>query len=362
MFFYILLFVSVLLLSFISLDKHINTSQRSFIFFIILISLSLIAGTRLMGYDFDTYSYHFKNVKEITEYSRTNISIEYFYDILASITKYFTIDFNIFLTIYTILLLSIAGIFFNKYSPYPILSFCMFICYAFCLQVMGQMRQPFGIFVSYLILIPLILNKRNILAILYILFAGLVFHKSLYFCLLLFVFKDKVISYKNVILILSVSIILYSLSEFALKNALAYLPEDFYLSNVIYEYVYYKVIKHSFSLGMLERVILFFIMFYVSNKYRIYQENRLFRFLLNSYLMGICIYYSFIKAAAEFASRGSFFYIYSFFILMPILIKEVPVKVKYFLLLVTFLWSFYVSTSVIREASEDYIPYKNTIF
>ena len=77
--------------------------------------------------------------------------------------------------------------------------------------------------------------------------------------------------------------------------------------------------------------------------------------------MGVCIYFAFIKVASEFATRGSFFYLYSIFIIIPILIKEAPIKIKYFLLTIALLWSAYVSTSVIRDGKDDYIPYNSIL-
>lgn len=362
MLFYILLTIIILYFSFLTVDKRTQPIQQYLTCIIFIIILTFIAGTRCIGYDFTTYYHHFNEVPDLFHYSRTDTSIELSYELLVSICKLFTNSFNAYLTLYAGLTLSLAALLCFRYSPYPLISFAMFYSYAFCLQVMGQIRQPFGILCSMLILIPLFLKKKYLIALLLILFNGYFLHKSLFFCIFMFIFRDKILTPKAVALLSGTALLIFLMSNYIFQLITIIIPNNFYLYGVIYDYLYTNGMQFSFSLGMIERLFIFLTVYYIAFKYNIYQSNKMLRLLINMYFMGVCLYFSFIRVAAEFASRGTFFYIYSFFLILPILIKETPTKVKYYLLTIALLWSLYLSTAVIRDGQDSYIPYKNIYF
>lgn len=76
------------------------------------------------------------------------------------------------------------------------------------------------------------------------------------------------------------------------------------------------------------------------------------------------MYFSFISVAAEFATRGTFFYVYSLFLALPILISESSIKIKYILYAITILWCIYLSTGIItkKEENKAFLPYNSTLF
>lgn len=362
---YIILIAFVIIISFLSLDKRIKNDYHLFFSIIFIIILSVIAGGRVMGYDFVSYYKHFERVPEIMNYERTDYTIELGYELLVSLFKSFSDSFNGYLFFYAFFTMILACVACFKYSSLPLLSFGMFFSYCFFFQVMGQMRQPFAILTMYIILIPLMLKKKYFWATAVILASTVLLHKSCFLAILIFVFKDRLIRPKTLVMIFCGIIILYVLSSVLVNLMIALIPKSFYLYDAIVTYTSSKSIQVGFTLGMLERIGMFFIMYYFSYKYGIYQNNQKIRLFLNLYLTGIVIYFSFISIAAEFATRGTFFYIYSIFFILPNLITEIPCRnVKYTLCMITLLWSMYIASGIVRdtENNEEYIPYKSVIY
>lgn len=361
MLFYISIFFTTIFFSFITADKRTSRIQEDYTITLFIIVLSIIAGTRLVGYDFYSYQEIFQSTSTLFEYRRENPSIELGFELIISIIKLFSDNYHLFLFIFATTTYITASILFYKYSPYPVISFGMFICYAFCQQTMGQMRQPFAVLLAYLLLIPLYLKRKYLWTSAVILLSTILLHKSLLFCFFFFVFNDKVLKPKHILFYFSIALACFLLSNHVFNIILALVPSNFYLYNVLNDYMTSKLLQFTFSLGMLERVFMFAIIYYIAYKYKFYHKNNILRLMINLYFMGVCIYFAFIKVAAEFATRGSFFYLYSIFIIIPILIKEAPIKIKYFLLTIALLWSAYVSTSVIRDGKDDYIPYNSIL-
>ena len=364
MFIYLFLIVFVISLSFLSVDKRLD--KRYYVFFtcVFFVMLAIIAGTRLNGYDWKSYGEQFLNIPALPYYHRSYISVEIGYEWLVSLYKVFNSSFNGFLFFYAALTLFFAVIVSFRYSPYPLVSLAMFFSYAFFFQVMGQMRQPFAILLLYLFLIPALLKKRYLWAFILIVLATVLLHKACCFALGIFIFRDKILSVKQVLFVSLCALVLYVLSSQMLQFMLLLLPKSFYLYDAIVAYSTYNATEVSFTLGMVERIGMFFVLYYFGMRYNVYQTNRLFRLFVNFYFMGICIYFSFISVAAEFASRGTFFYVYSLFYAMPMLISQVPLrKAKYALLAITLLWSVYLATGIVRdtESNQEYIPYRSIL-
>lgn len=155
-----------------SVDKHSNKTYLTFCIVTATCILTLFAGFRQIGLDFDSYLDHFKVVPSIFQYTWTDKSMEIGYEISVSLCKTIYNSFHFFLVTFSFVTILLAFTLFKRYSPYVLLSFFMFFAYAFYLQVMGQMRQPFAIIVTLLGLIPLLQKKRVILAFLWITIVG----------------------------------------------------------------------------------------------------------------------------------------------------------------------------------------------
>lgn len=361
---YILTIIIVIGFSLFSVDKRINKNSEFFITIMLCLALTVIAGTRLVGYDFPVYKTHFEAVPDITQYSRTDISIELGYELLVSLFKTFNDSFNAFLFTYAAITMVFAIVVSYKYSPFPLLSIGMFFAYSFFFQVMGQMRQPFAILFLYIFIIPLILNKKYIKVFLIICFATIFLHKSCILCLGVLLLRDYIIKPKYAIILIIITMLVDIMSAQLLQLALSLIPKNFYLYDTIVAYTSTKVIKVGFTLGMIERLGMLGIVYCLSYKYCLYQNNPTLRLLINIYFTGVCIYFSFISVAAEFATRGTFFYVYALFYIAPILIKELPIKVKKMFYFIILLWTVYIGTSLLKnsEEAEEYFPYNSTLF
>lgn len=360
---YFLCILIVLTISFFSVDKRAKKEYHLFFSIILIFTLTLFAGTRLVGYDFDVYLHHFKAVPDLFHYRRTDVSLEIGYELLVSLYKVFSDSFNGFLVCYAGITLIFALIACVKYSPIPLLSFGMFFSYAFFFQVMGQMRQPFAILFLYLTLIPLILKKKYVAGCVLILLCAFFLHKSSILCLAVLFFADRKLSRKQILYCGLLTCVMYVLSPQLIKLFMLLIPKSIPLYAVFEAYTTYKSIQVSFSLGMLERIGMFIVLYYFATRQNLYQTDPKLRLFINTYFMGVCIYFSFISVAAEFATRGTFFYVYSLFFAIPVLISKSTIKAKYILYAITVLWCIYLASGIItKEENKVFLPYNSTLF
>lgn len=357
-----LVIVSFIIIATICLvDKRIKKLSTVYWITVVIIILTVFAGTRLIGYDYETYAEHFARVPNLMNFQRIDLSIELCYELLVSIIKMFSNSFHTFLLIFVGLSLVLAIRLCVLYSPYPLLSFYMFFSYSFFSQIMGQMRQPIAIIITFLVLIPLLIKKYKLLACLWIFLSGVLLHKSLFFLLPFLFFGNCALTKTQITLLLLLSIGSYILLPTVISNVVNSIPSNFYLSEALLAYLDYRAITITFTLGMVERFFMLLILFYYSSRYNIYSNNSIFRLFSNMYLLGVCLYFSFISVSAEFASRGTQAYTYTLFLALPIIFKYANLKDKYILLGVIITWGLYLSISFLNE-SPLYIPYKTTLY
>lgn len=357
--FIILLFV---ITAVCSVDKRITKSHFLFLALMLVPILSVFSGTRLVGWDYNAYKVHFDGVPFIVNYSRTDLSMEVGYELLLSICKTFFGSFHAFLVIFSALSISLAMLLCYRYSPYPWLSFYMFFAYSFFSQVMGQMRQPIAIVLTLLLFIPLLMKRRKIVVALWILCGGICFHKSLFFLLFFLPIGDRIISKRHLIYLLGGAFIFYLILPYFVKDILKIVPSNLYLHDAIEAYLGYKSVSITFTLGMVERLAMLFILFYYGHKYRAYVGNSLFRLFSNMYFIGVCLYFMFISVSAEFASRGTQPLSYALFFALPMLLKYVHLREKYMLVSIILVWGIYLSLgSFTGDGIEIYVPYKSIL-
>lgn len=344
-----------------SIDKRINRIHILYFQLLLLGALSFIAGGRLIGLDYEAYYEHYKALPYIWQYAQANSYMEVGYEILLSFCKTVFNSFHFFLLVFSVLTLWLALRIFSKYSPYPVLSFYMFFSYSFFTQVMGQMRQPFASLITYMVLLPLLLKRNRILACLWIITAGILFHKSILFLLFCLPIADRSLNRKSIFFFSFFAFFCYSSSAMLLEILPSLIPKNFFLYDVSIAYLTYGSYTVSFTLGMVERLFMTIILFYYSFKYSLYEKNRLLRLFVNLYFCGVCLYFAFISISADFASRGSQPFCYALFFALPMLVKEVRLRDKYILLCIIFAWTIYLSFSFLKD-SHIYLPYKTILF
>lgn len=355
---YIIITTISVIISFFSVDKRCNKKYYWFFFNLAIISLSIIAGIRIIGYDYGTYKINFRSIPELYNFIWKDTSIELGYTLLVSLFKVFSNSFHLFLFIICGLTLFLSYRLFNKYSYYSLLSFFMFLSFSFFYQIMGQMRQPLAVIITLLIVIPLLKKKKRLLSALFILLSTFLLHKSIIFFLLFIPIIDYEFSKKNIFLLLTISFTIYCFSSYLSNVLILIVPKGTIYSDAIITYLTYKSNAVAFTLGMVERFLMVLLLFYISFKYDIYNYDDNIRLFINMYFIGACIYFSFISISAEFAARGTIIYNYGLFIAMPSLIKYVDIKMKYLILCIICTWGIYLFSGVLNEDS-TYIPYKS---
>lgn len=359
MFWYLFFIIFAVIAALCSVDKR---AEKKYFYYLMLITIPILAffaGVRVVGFDYDAYLEHFEEVPPLVKYVRTNLSFELGYELFVSFCKTLSPSFHVFLLIFSFLSLCFAALLCYFYSPYPVLSFYMFFAFSFFTQVMGQIRQPIAIAITLLILIPLFLNHRKTLACIWIIIAGILLHKSLFFLLFFLLIGDKFLSKKQIFFLLGVSFVFYFVMPLCIEDILKILPSDMFLYSAIDAYLGYRSIAITFTMGMVERIAMLIILFYFGMKYRIYELNQTFRLFVNMYLVGVCIYFVFISVSAEFASRGTQALTYALFLALPTILKYVRLKEKYILLGIILAWGIYLSFSFMETEPEIYVPYKS---
>lgn len=122
-----------------SLHIKIHKLQQACYVFL-LIFLAVFAGTRMMGFDYDTY-------KEIFSYASSGNLKEAQIEIGWALICYLFSGpgFNAFLLFIASCSIILYGTFFRKYSPYIFLSLLIYYSSYFIVKEMGQMRQGLAI-------------------------------------------------------------------------------------------------------------------------------------------------------------------------------------------------------------------------
>lgn len=356
--YFIIIFIA-LIFCILSIDRNTDKKTIYGMSILLFFILSLFAGTRLMGFDYENYLIHFKECPNILNYHRVMISMEIGYELFVSLFKTFSSSFHLFLFIFTCLSIWITLKLFYKYSPYPLLSFLMFFAYSYFTQVMGQMRQPIAISITYFFILPLLLNKKYVKAGIISIITAILLHKSIFFLLFGLIISDRLLTKKLIHFFIFFTLGCYISSTILLDTLLQIIPQNFYLYDAAMDYLVYKSHTQSFSMGMIERFLMCLIIWNFTDKYQLYNQ-RLLRIFVNFYFVGTCIYFATIAISVEFASRGTQVLSYSLFFILPIIYKNINMKDKKILLTIIILWSVYLSVSFMKSL-DIFLPYKSII-
>lgn len=354
--------ISILTISgLIGLDRRAKGNFNIAVLSVLMLLLLYFCGLRTIGWDYENYLDLFRQTPEIWHYSRTISTIEPGYELISSISKGFTHDYNIFLLIFTAINISLAMSVCVKYSPYPLISFFLFCAVFLFAQVMGQMRQPMATSLAYLILIPLVLNHHRVAAVVATMIVGMLFHKSLLFFAVVLPFAFIKLTSKQTILFIIATILLFCIPNQIKSIIMALIPGSFYLHDVIEAYMTYLGATFSFTFGMIERVGLLVFCYAMAKKYGLYQKDYLYRVLINIYFTGIVFYFAFVRMAAEFASRGTKPMYFSIILIFPILLKHAKGIDRGIIWIAMMAWSLYLFVSFVLAGEEEYFPYSNVL-
>ncbi|SDG45218.1 EpsG family protein [Chitinophaga filiformis] len=179
---YYLITIALSAFSFIeSLHVNLQKMQKTFYVFILLF-FALFAGTRMMGFDYDTY-------KDIFSYASSgnlrDVQIEIGWALICYLFS--GIGFNAFLLFVACCSIILYGIFFKKYSPYIFLSLLIYYSSYFIVKEMGQMRQGLAIGIATLAFTAAMHKKKGQFALLFLMafcihYSAIVTLPVYYFC------------------------------------------------------------------------------------------------------------------------------------------------------------------------------------
>ena len=107
-----------------SVDNNASRGNVCFVLLIMSFFLTIIAGTRTIGYDYETYEQYFINTKPFFQhFERRDMSFEIGYEYLMRGIKTLSGNFHVFLTLFTGLSMGTMCALYLKWSPYPLFIF-----------------------------------------------------------------------------------------------------------------------------------------------------------------------------------------------------------------------------------------------
>lgn len=326
---YILFVIFFLCFAFIQLGIPFEEKSRKFLNFILIISYVLFFGFRgFIATDWINYYDYFKNIS-----TELNLALKYNFFEPGFITysvliKKISTSYESFQLINTITNIILLHIFIKRYLPtkYHALAYVVFIVFnGFILEI--NLLRNFKAILILLLALQHIENREPIKYFLYVLLA-ISFHWTGILFIPLYFFLHKKIDIRIYVLIFVFGTVIYFLQIEYIKptilNISKLLPE-----NIAIRIQYYLEQKtyagsNGLTFGYIERAFIFFITLFYFKKITLNKSNILF---VNSFVIFIVLYLYFYEMRIIQERIGGIF-IYSYWILIPIIIHEIEKNFK----------------------------------
>lgn len=340
--------VLALIETFFKDENQITITIHSLLFLFATIWSILFVGLRECGFDFESYYRLFiefsnSSWKENAKYYNIEVGYAFF--------NYIISDYRLLLILMAIITISLHFRFIYKHSPLPFLSIFLLLGAVFYPSFMGQYRQALAMG----LVLWAYVNKSNKFKYTSIILFASLFHISSLIALIVFFIPDRLFKIRTYIILLGFAFLLnftlktYFLSFLSLLPTLMNEKLDFYSNS--------EDFILGLNLAMLLRIIIFAIFVFYKEKIISYTNGSLF---INIYFVSLLIYLGF-GAIPQIAERGSMYFYYIEFILVPMLLYKSNYLIRFLLLL------FFMGISISRQVSfffewkDDFIPYKNVI-
>lgn len=338
----IILFLLSIIGFFLDLSKDKNKT-KSFIFYVLIILMFILAASKNENTSFDTSNYveHFNKSQTLSTYVPFAENwYEPGYIFLVSVIKTITNNYNILFGVISFLSLSLLSFISKKYSPYPLISLFVYISLFYFKRDIITIRYGLSsLFLLYGIILT-INNECKKSILLYIL--AIMFHYSalagLVFPIYYYIFKNKKVQVveRFVVICLLLSVVginilflIVKLSEilppeigFGISKGIAYLEEEESggLKQII-PYIPFVLLCHKFQ-------------------YKKYLKN----FSQGLYLVLLLALFFMIELhQAESFARVNQLFLTSIILIIPILIKQSNlVKNKKLLISYSFIFCLYM--------------------
>lgn len=306
------------------------------------------------GTDWIPYLTHFESIDDIASTSPLNTGMEYGYSILCWFVKVFTDKYSVLLIVHSLIyyFLIFKGI--KQLSPYFFI--CILLFYAFTMGVLGSHRQLLAIAIV-LFSFKYIINKSPYMFCLCVACAT-VFHTTAIICLPLYFLN---INIKEQYL-LGIVVLAFLLGKTSLPGrAFEILGNIGGLGNKVMIYLEGGIETakdYGVSLaGLLKRIIFVALFIYTKRNLDVKLAN--YSLMLNTYIVGICLYFLFSSSLTILVSRGSLY----FNMFEPILISCQILLIKkdkerVFIIFILFVLSVLYFFQSIAQYPDLFLPYK----
>lgn len=306
------------------------------------------------GTDWAPYLEHFNLISNFASTSPLNTGMEYGYSILVWLVKLFSNEYTMLLLVHSLGFYYLIFKGMQRLSPYFFI--CLLLFYAFTMGVMGSHRQLMAVGIL-LFSVKFILERKIYLFLLCLIIASLC-HTTAIICLPLYFLNRKV----NAYLLFALIIIAFALGKTSIPTMMFNLIGNIGgIGDKVITYLEGGVDAtkdYSVSLvGLIKRILL--IVIFIASRERLAIKVQHYDFMLNSYIVGILLYFMFSSSLTILVSRGSlYFNIFETILLSCQLLLFKSDKDKILIVLALFLFSILYFIQSIAQYPDLFIPYK----
>ncbi len=306
------------------------------------------------GTDWIPYLVHFESIDTFESTSPLNTGMEFGYSILCWLVKLFTNKYTLLLIVHSLIYYAFIFKGIKKLSPYIFPSILLF--YAFTMGVMGSHRQLLAIsFVLYSI--KFIINRDIYRFFGCILFAT-AFHTTAIICIPIYFLNTSWNKYLLMGLVFGAFLLgrtSLPYDAFKVLSSFGGVGDKvmFYLEGGIENAKEYSVS----TIGLIKRIV--FVIIFIYARKILTLKMPYYNLILNTYILGILLYFLFSSSLTILVSRGSLY----FNMFEPILIVSQFLLFKshndkiIVMLLIFFLSILYFFQSI-AQYPDLFIPYK----
>ncbi|MDW2252107.1 EpsG family protein [Vibrio sp. 1569] len=324
--------------------------DRHLISFFAFLSISALAALRWKtGNDWEAYYNFYSNATDISYHA---LSYEFGFRALVQLCRFFNFDYTGFLIIVTLLQLSGFYLVFLK-SKSPSLCILLFFSTYF-LGYVATIRQTIAISMCLLGLVYYMEGKRK-LTIFWLIFAFLFHFSSLVVLAAYFVPKKM----KSMIFYISYLTIVVAFSMFVIPPLLDYIFGSLNGLPLVSKLYDYYTIKSDLGeqssliyVWYLKRILMVSF-FYILVRYFIPEKSYIF----NLYLLGVTIFFVFIKVVPMLGLRGAEYFNVFEIILFALTISSVRANIILKMILVLIISAPRLYSTIYNYHPELYVPY-----
>lgn len=345
-----------LLLSLFAFVESLHVNVRKLlqaIYFFLLAFFVVFAGTRMIGFDYKTYT-------DIFSYSSngqlSEVDIEIGWAFLCYLFS--GPGFNTFLLFIAFCSISLYGSFFKRYSPYVFLSLLIYYSSNFVVKEMGQMRQGLAIGIATLAFTVSMQKKMWQFVVLFLVafsihYSAIVILPVYYLCnhywktnvMLVFIFLGMCFIYVDIGVVMTKVISLLPISGAQEKVA------TLLVSDVLAK-----------KLGLNSSTILRLIIMLLMLRYRTSLKERFpsFEAIMMLYFYGLMLYLVF-NSLSEFAQRTSAYFRILEAIILPYILALVRDRKERLIIIALLVLNSIVSINRLlaeKDLYDQYNPYK----